>query len=60
MNHPHILTTTLAGLSVLAAGVIAANRIHYWQAWAANVYDNLQGNLVDRLDIEPDMTDLTS
>jgi len=58
-THPNLITVSASAVTLAGVGLIARRRIHYWQAWARDVYDNLEGNLLDRLDVEPDMTDLT-
>jgi len=57
-SHPNLIATGLTIAAVGGVSALARHRIRYWQEWARNVYDNLEGNLLDRLDVEPEMTDL--
>jgi len=59
-THPNLITVSASAVTLAGVGLIARHRIHYWQEWARNVYDNIEGNLLDRLDVEPDMDELTT
>lgn len=49
---------SLAALGVTYA--IAHRRIHYWKQWGADLFEQFHDSILDRLDVDLDMTELTS
>lgn len=58
--HPTLITVSAAVVTLAGVGVIAHSRIHYWKKWGLDLFEQFHDTMLDRLDIEPDMTDLTS
>lgn len=59
MTHASLLTATASVLVVAGTVVVSRSRIHYWKKWGADLFEQFHDTMIDRLDVDLDMTELT-
>lgn len=60
MAHPTLVTVSAAVVTIAGVGLIARSRVHYWKQWGSDLFDQFHDGVLDRLDVDLDLTELTT
>lgn len=60
MAHPMLVTVSAAAVTLAGVGLIAHHRVHYWKQWGLDLFDQFYDTMLDRLDVDLDLTELTT